>query len=97
MLAALGGILYTSRLSSATPTAGLGFELDAIASSYIGGVSVSGGIGRVTNTIIGAFVIMSLTNGMNLMYIDISYQYVVKGIIFILAVAFDVKTRKKSR
>jgi putative multiple sugar transport system permease protein len=97
MLAALGGILYTSRLASATPTAGLGFELDAIASSYIGGVSVSGGIGRVTNTIVGAFVIMSLTNGMNLMGIDISYQYMVKGAIFILAVAFDVMTRKKSK
>jgi putative multiple sugar transport system permease protein len=97
MLAALGGILYTSRLASATPAAGLGFELDAIASSYIGGVSVSGGIGRVTNTIIGAFVIMSLTNGMNLMGIDISYQYIVKGFIFILAVAFDVRTRGKRR
>jgi putative multiple sugar transport system permease protein len=93
MLAALSGILYTSRLASATPTAGLGFELDAIASSYIGGVSVNGGIGRVTNTVIGALVIMSLTNGMNLMGIDVSYQYIVKGAIFILAVAFDVKTR----
>ncbi len=93
MLAALSGILYTSRLSSATPTAGLGFELDAIASSYIGGVSVNGGIGRVTNTIIGALVIMSLTNGMNLMGVDVSFQYIVKGAIFILAVAFDVKTR----
>jgi len=97
MLAALGGILYTSRLASATPAAGVGFELDAIASSYIGGVSVSGGIGRVTNTIIGAFVIMSLTNGMNLMGIDISYQYIVKGFIFILAVAFDVRTRGKRK
>ena len=96
-LAALAGILYTSRLQSATPTAGLGFELDAIASSYIGGVAVSGGIGRVTNTIIGALVIMSLTNGMNLMGVDISYQYIVKGIIFIIAVAFDVKTRQKGR
>lgn len=93
MLAALAGMLYTSRLASATPTAGLGFELDAIASSYIGGVSVNGGIGRVTNTIIGALVIMSLTNGMNLMGVNVSYQYIVKGIIFILAVAFDVKTR----
>ncbi len=93
MLAALSGILYTSRLASATPTAGLGFELDAIASSYIGGVSVNGGIGRVTNTIIGALVIMSLTNGMNLMGVDVSFQYIVKGAIFILAVAFDVKTR----
>lgn len=94
MLAALSGILYTSRLASATPTAGLGFELDAIASSYIGGVSVNGGIGKVTNTIIGALVIMSLTNGMNLMGVGVSYQYIVKGAIFIIAVAFDVKTRK---
>ncbi|TCL54643.1 putative multiple sugar transport system permease protein [Kineothrix alysoides] len=97
VLAALAGILYTSRLQSATPTAGLGFELDAIASSYIGGTAVSGGIGKVTNTIIGALVIMSLTNGMNLMGVDISYQYVVKGVIFIIAVAFDVRTRSKGR
>ncbi|MDA3847305.1 MAG: sugar ABC transporter permease [Vallitaleaceae bacterium] len=96
-LAALAGVLYTSRLQSATPTAGLGFELDAIASAYIGGVAVSVGIGRVTNTIIGTLVIMSLTNGMNLMGVDISYQYVVKGIIFIIAVAFDVRTRSKGR
>lgn len=95
VLAALAGILYTSRLASATPTAGLGFELDAIASSYIGGVSVSGGVGRVTNTLIGALVIMSLTNGMNLLGVDISFQYVVKGAIFVLAVAFDVATRNK--
>ncbi|MBQ4523647.1 MAG: sugar ABC transporter permease [Lachnospiraceae bacterium] len=95
LMAALAGILYTSRLQSATPTAGAAFEMDAIASSYIGGVAVSGGVGRVTNTIIGTLVIMSLTNGMNLMGIDISYQYIVKGIIFIIAVAFDVSTRKK--
>lgn len=95
MLAALAGILYTSRLGAASPTAGNAFEMDAIASSYIGGVSVNGGIGRVTNTIIGALVIMSLTNGMNLMGVDVSYQYIVKGIIFIVAVAFDVKTRKE--
>lgn len=95
VLAALAGILYTSRLQSATPTAGLAFEMDAIASSYIGGVAVSGGIGKVTNTLIGALVITSLTNGMNLLGVDISYQYVVKGIIFIIAVAFDVRTRTK--
>jgi len=95
VLASLAGVLYTSRLQSATPTAGLGFELDAIASSYIGGTAVSGGVGKVTNTIIGALVIMSLTNGMNLMGVDISYQYIVKGIIFIIAVAFDVTTRMK--
>ena len=95
VMAALGGILYTSRLQSATPTAGVAFEMDAIASSYIGGVAVSGGVGRVTNTIIGTLVIMSLTNGMNLMNIDISYQYIVKGLIFVIAVAFDVRSRKK--
>lgn len=95
VLAALAGILYTSRLQSATPTAGNAFEMDAIASSYIGGTAVSGGIGKVTNTIIGALVIMSLTNGMNLMGVDVSYQYIVKGIIFIIAVAFDVRTRSK--
>lgn len=93
VLAALAGILYTARLQSATMTAGLGFEMDAIASAYIGGTAVSGGVGKVTNTIIGALVIMSLTNGMNLMGVDISMQYVVKGIIFIIAVAFDVRTR----
>jgi putative multiple sugar transport system permease protein len=93
-LAALSGILYTSRLSSATPTAGVAFEMDAIASSYIGGTAVSGGVGKVTNALIGTFVIMSLTNGMNMMMVDISYQYIVKGIIFIVAVAFDVRTRK---
>ena len=95
VMAALGGILYTSRLQSATPTAGVGFEMDAIASCYIGGVAVSGGVGRVTNTIIGTLVIMSLTNGMNLMGIDISFQYIVKGLIFIIAVAFDVRSRRK--
>ena len=97
VLAALAGILYTSRLQSATPTAGNAFEMDAIASAYIGGTAVSGGIGKVTNTIIGSLVIVSLTNGMNLMGVDISYQYVVKGIIFIIAVAFDVRTRSKAR
>lgn len=97
VLAALAGILYTSRLQSATPTAGNAFEMDAIASSYIGGVAVSGGVGRVTNTIIGTLVIVSLTNGMNLMGIDTFLQYIVKGVIFILAVAFDVRTRIKSR
>ena len=67
----------------------------AIASSYIGGTAVSGGVGKVTNAIIGTFVIMALTNGMNLMMVDISYQYIVKGFIFIIAVAFDVRTRNK--
>ena len=96
-LAALAGILFSSRLRSASPDTGSGFELDAIASSYIGGVAVSGGIGRVTNTIIGALIITSLTNGMNLMQINISWQYIIKGIIFVIAVAFDVRTRQAAK
>lgn len=97
MLAALAGILYTSRLASATPAAGLGFELDAIASCYIGGVAVSGGVGKVTNSVIGAFVIISLTNGLNLLGVDISVQYIVKGAIFIIAVMFDIISRKEAK
>lgn len=95
MMAGLSGILFSSRLQSASTTGGAGFELDAIASCYIGGTSTSGGIGKVTGTIVGSLVIMSLTNGLNLMGVGIAYQYVVKGIIFIIAVAFDVLNRKK--
>ena len=93
LMAALGGVLYTSRIGSATPTAGSGFELDAIASCYIAGVSTTGGIGNVVNSVVGAFVIMSLTNGLNLLGIGVSYQYLIKGIIFIVAVALDVRSR----
>jgi len=95
MLAALAGILYTSRLQSATTTAGLSFELDAIAAAYVGGVSAAGGVGKVTGSIIGAFVMASLTNGMNLMGVDISYQYIIRGAVLVAAVIFDVKTRNK--
>lgn len=94
-LAALAGILYTSRLQSATTTAGVGFELDAIAAAYVGGVSTSGGVGKVTGSIIGALVMASLTSGMNLMGVDISYQYIIRGIILVAAVIFDVMTRRK--
>ena len=95
LMTALGGILFASRMQAASTTAGAGFELDAIASCYIGGTSTSGGIGKVTNSVVGALVIMSLTNGLNLMGVGIAYQYVIKGIIFILAVAFDVMNQKK--
>ncbi|MDD2533850.1 MAG: sugar ABC transporter permease [Eubacteriales bacterium] len=95
MLAALSGILYTSRLQSATTTAGVLFELDAIAAAYVGGVSAAGGVGKVTGSIIGALVMASLTSGMNLMGVDISWQYIIRGIVLILAVVFDVMTRNK--
>ena len=95
MLAALAGVLYTSRLQSATTTAGVGFELDAIAAAYVGGVSTSGGVGKVTGSLIGALVMASLISGMNLMGINISYQYIIRGIILVVAVVFDILTRRK--
>jgi len=95
MLSALSGMLFASRLQSATTTAGTLFELDAIAAAFIGGVSPAGGIGKVTGSLIGALVMMSLTSGMNLMSIDISMQYIVRGAVLAAAVIFDVSTRGK--
>lgn len=97
MLAALSGILFTSRLQSASTTAGTLFELDAIAAAYVGGVSADGGVGKVTGSIIGALVMSSLINGMNLMGVGISYQYIIRGAVLVIAVIFDVKTRNKSK
>ncbi len=97
MLSALSGILFASRLRSATTTAGTLFELDAIAAAFVGGVAVSGGVGKVVGSIIGALVMMSLTSGMNLMHIDISYQYVVRAMVLVIAVIFDVTTRNRGK
>ncbi len=95
LLSALSGILYTSRLQSATTTAGTLFELDAIAAAYVGGVSAAGGVGKVTGSIIGAIVMASLSSGMNLLGVGISYQYMIRGGVLAAAVIFDVMTRKK--
>ncbi|MEW6179781.1 MAG: sugar ABC transporter permease [Chloroflexota bacterium] len=97
MLSALSGILFTSRLQSATTTAGTLFELDAIAAAYVGGVSAAGGVGKVIGSIIGALVMTSLTSGMNLMGIDISLQYIVRGAVLAAAVIFDVTTRNRGK
>lgn len=97
MLSALAGILFAARLKSAIPTAGTLFELDAIAAAFIGGASPAGGIGTIMGSLIGALVYMSLTSGMNLMGTDISLQYVVRGLVLVLAVIFDVATRKTAR
>lgn len=96
LLSGLSGIMYAARLRSATVTAGVLFELDAIAASYVGGVSSKGGIGRVTGSVIGAIVMASLSNGMNLIALDVSLQYIVRGFVLIAAVVFDVKTRGKA-
>ena len=96
MLAALSGILYASRLRSATTTAGNLFELDAIAAAFVGGVSAAGGVGSVLGSIIGALIMTSLTSGMNLMQTDISYQYIVRALVLAAAVVFDVATRRRT-
>jgi putative multiple sugar transport system permease protein len=95
-LTALSGILYASWLRSATTTAGTLFELDAIAAAFVGGTAVAGGVGKVTGSLIGALVMASLTNGMNLMGIDISRQYIVRALVLAAAVIFDVTTRKRT-
>jgi putative multiple sugar transport system permease protein len=97
MLSALAGILFASRLQSATPTGGQLFELDSIAAAFIGGVSPAGGVGRVMGSLIGALVYMSLTSGMNLMGTDISLQYIVRGLVLAAAVIFDVTTRRQAK
>jgi putative multiple sugar transport system permease protein len=97
LLSAVSGILFASRLQSATTTAGTLFEMDAIAAAYIGGVSAAGGVGKVTGALVGSLVYMSLTSGMNLMNVDISTQYVVRGAVLAAAVIFDVATRRAAR
>lgn len=94
-LSALSGILFTSRLQSATTTAGTLFELDAIAAAYVGGVSAAGGVGSIIGSLIGALVMSSLTNGMNLMGVDISIQYIARGLVLAAAVIFDAATRRR--
>lgn len=93
-LAALAGIMFTSRLQSATPTAGTLFELFAIAGCYVGGVSAGGGIGKIINSVIGAYVMGALTNGMQLLGIGTSVQYMIFGAVLSAAVIFDIKTRE---
>jgi putative multiple sugar transport system permease protein len=95
LLAALAGILFAARLRSATQTAGIGFELSAIAAAYIGGTSASGGIGKVTGSVIGAIVMGSLSSGMSLIGMGISLQDIVRGLVLITAVIFDIRTRGK--
>ncbi len=97
LLTALSGILYASWLRSATTIAGTGMELDAIAAAFVGGVAVAGGVGKVTGSIIGALVMASLTNGMNLLGWDISIQYIVRALVLAGAVVFDVATRKTGK
>nr|WP_232208102.1 multiple monosaccharide ABC transporter permease [Carnobacterium sp. AT7] len=95
VLSALAGLIVASRLNAATPNAGNGFELDAIAAVYIGGASASGGIGTILGAVIGGLIMGILNNGMSIMGVGIDWQQAIKGLILLLAVAFDVYSRKR--
>ncbi|HNE69935.1 MAG TPA: sugar ABC transporter permease [Anaerolineales bacterium] len=96
VLAALAGMVVASRLNSSTPNAGEGFELDVIAACFIGGASASGGIGTVIGAVLGAFLVGVLNNGMSILGVGIDWQKVVKGMVLLLAVLFDVYNKNKS-
>jgi putative multiple sugar transport system permease protein len=96
VLSALAGMVYAARLNSATPKAGNGMELDVIAACYIGGASASGGIGTVIGAIVGAFIMGVMNNGMSIMGINIDWQQVIKGLVLLAAVFFDVYNKNKN-
>lgn len=91
---AISGVIVTSRIGSASPNAGSGYELDAIAAVVLGGTSLSGGEGSITGTIVGAMIIGVLNNGLNLMNVSPFYQSIVKGLVILLAVLIDKKNKK---
>lgn len=97
LLTALAGIVFSGRLNAAMPRAGTGFELDAIAACYIGGASASGGIGTIIGAIIGGLVMGVLNNGMSILGIGIDWQQAIKGLVLLVAVAFDAYTKSKSK
>lgn len=96
-LAALAGIIFTGRLNSATPKSGDNFEMDAIASCFIGGASTTGGIGTVVGAIVGGLLMGVLNNGMAILGVSIDWQQAIKGFVLLAAVAFDVYSRSKAR
>ncbi|MED5618007.1 multiple monosaccharide ABC transporter permease [Ideonella sp. BN130291] len=94
-LAALAGLVFAARLNTATPKAGLGFELDVIAACFIGGASASGGVGKVVGAVVGAFVMGVMNNGMSILGVGIDYQQVIKGLVLLAAVFIDVYNKNK--
>ena len=96
VLASLAGLIVAARLNSSTPNAGDGMELDVIAACFIGGASPMGGVGKVIGALVGAFLIGVLNNGMSIMGVGIDWQKVVKGVVLLLAVLFDVYNKNKS-
>ncbi|MGE3348379.1 MAG: multiple monosaccharide ABC transporter permease [Ramlibacter sp.] len=96
VMAALAGLVFAARLNTATPKAGLGFELDVIAACFIGGASASGGVGKVMGAVIGAFIMGVMNNGMSILGIGIDYQQVIKGVVLLAAVLVDVYNKNKA-
>ncbi|MEP6480942.1 MAG: multiple monosaccharide ABC transporter permease [Rhodoglobus sp.] len=96
VLAALAGLVFTARLNLAGPKAGAGFELEAISAAFIGGAAVQGGVGTIGGAIIGGFIIGVLNNGMSILGIGIEWQQAVKGLVLLLAVAFDVFNKRRA-
>jgi ribose transport system permease protein len=92
-LAALAGLVLTARLESAQPTAGLAYELDAIAAVVLGGTSLAGGKGRITGTLIGALIIGTLNNALNILDVSSYYQMIAKGGVILLAVMLDQRSK----
>ncbi len=95
VLAALAGLVFAARLNTATPKGGVGFELDVIAACFIGGASATGGVGRVTGAVIGAFIMGVMNNGMSIIGLGIDYQQVIKGIVLVAAVFVDIYNKNK--
>ena len=95
VLAALAGMIVAARLNSSTPKAGAGFELDVIAAVFIGGASMSGGVGKILGAVVGALIMGVMNNGMSILSIGIDYQQVIKGLVLLAAVIFDVYNKSK--
>ncbi|GAA4735572.1 sugar ABC transporter permease [Isoptericola chiayiensis] len=96
VLASVAGVVFSSRMNGAQPSAGEMFELDAIAACFIGGASTTGGIGRVGGAMIGGLIMAVMSNGMQLMGVPQSMQQVIKGLVLLLAVAFDIWNKKRA-
>lgn len=95
VLAALAGMMVTARLNSATPKAGTGFELDAIAAVFIGGAAMAGGSGKIIGVVIGALIMGVMNMGMSILGVGIDYQQMIKGLVLLAAVIFDVYNKNK--
>ena len=94
-LSSIAAIILTARMASASPKAGEGFELDAITSCFIGGTSSSGGIGNISGIVVGALIMGVINNGMSLMGVSIDWQRVIKGLVLIGSVTFDMYNKKR--